>query len=413
MRLRDSVLSCTPSHYCSVFFFFVSLAFFDSDVYVSTCCRIAVKGEIFLSSLPYCLDNTAAGCGWVRCGRLPVDKGIRVPGQPQIQNLQFNLGLANKWWERIDDHMAAAGGGFEPAGGGGGGGSTTSRYVHQLHTGAPQNQMFRDHDHDTTTTTTDGSGGTIPSPNRRPRGRPAGSKNKPKPPIIVTRDSANALRSHVLEVSAGSDIVECVSVYARRRGRGVCVFSGGGTVANVTLRQPASPSGSVVTLHGRFEILSLSGTVLPPPAPPGAGGLSIFLSGGQGQVVGGCVVGPLMASGPVILMAASFANAVFERLPPEEEEEGGGGGGTQVQPAASQSSGVTGGGGGGGSHIADAGGSGSGGGGGTPPFFSNNNNNNTATTPTGGSAPNYPFSADLFGWGGGGGGSGSSSRPPF
>ncbi|XP_047942691.1 AT-hook motif nuclear-localized protein 27-like, partial [Salvia hispanica] len=67
------------------------------------------------------------------------------------------------------------------------------------------------------------------------------------------------------------------------------------------------------------EILSISGTVLPPPAPPGAGGLSIFLSGGQGQVVGGILVAPLVASGPVVLMAASFANAVFERLPLEEE----------------------------------------------------------------------------------------------
>ncbi|XP_052203719.1 AT-hook motif nuclear-localized protein 27 [Diospyros lotus] len=220
---------------------------------------------------------------------------------------------------------------------------------------------------------------------RRPRGRPPGSKNKPKPPIIVTRDSPNALRSHVLEVSAGADIVESVSVYARRRGRGVCVLSGGGTVSNVTLRQPASPSGSVVTLHGRFEILTLSGTVLPPPAPPGAGGLSIFLSGAQGQVVGGSVVGPLMASGPVVLMAASFANAVFERLPLEEQEEGA----APVQPAASQSSGVTGGGGGG--HSGD------GGGGGGSMFNS-----------MGGNVPNY-LSSDLFGWGSGS----APARPQF
>ncbi|KAG6434888.1 hypothetical protein SASPL_106532 [Salvia splendens] len=176
-------------------------------------------------------------------------------------------------------------------------------------------------------TTSSGGGG------RRPRGRPPGSKNKPKPPIVVTRDSPNALRSHVLEVASGADVVESVSVYARRRGRGVCVLSGGGTVANVTLRQPAA-AGAVVTLHGRFEILSISGTVLPPPAPPGAGGLSIFLSGGQGQVVGGIVVAPLVASGPVVLMAASFANAVFERLPLEEEEEGG----AAAAPSASQSS---------------------------------------------------------------------------
>lgn len=155
---------------------------------------------------------------------------------------------------------------------------------------------------------------------RRPRGRPPGSKNKPKPPIVVTRDTPNALRSHMLEVSSGADIMESLSSYARQRGRGVSVISGNGTVMDVTLRQPTD-NGSVVTLHGRFEILSLTGTVLPPPAPPGAGGLSIFLSGGQGQVVGGCVLGPLLASGPVLLMAASFSNAVFERLPLDDHQE--------------------------------------------------------------------------------------------
>ncbi|KAG4389098.1 hypothetical protein JHK82_014079 [Glycine max] len=150
------------------------------------------------------------------------------------------------------------------------------------------------------------------STQRRPRGRPMGSKNKPKPPVIVTRDSPNVLRSHVLEVSSGADVVESLSNYARRRGRGVSVLSGSGTVANVVLRQPA---GSVLTLHGRFEIVSMTGTVLPPPAPPGSDGLSVYLSGAQGQVVGGVVVAPLVASSHVVLVAASFANAMFERLP--------------------------------------------------------------------------------------------------
>lgn len=154
---------------------------------------------------------------------------------------------------------------------------------------------------------------------RRPRGRPAGSKNKPKPPIIITRDSANALRSHVMEVANGCDLTESISTFARRRQRGVCILSGSGTVSNVTLRQPAAP-GSVVTLHGRFEILSLSGSFLPPPAPPATSGLTIYLAGGQGQVVGGSVVGPLLASGPVVVMAASFGNAAYERLPLEDEE---------------------------------------------------------------------------------------------
>ncbi|CAN4123132.1 unnamed protein product [Withania somnifera] len=232
------------------------------------------------------------------------------------------------------------------------------------------------------------SGGGAPgTPNRRPRGRPPGSKNKPKPPVIVTRDTPNALRSHVLEVSNDADIMESISNYARRRGRGVCILSGSGTVANVSIRQPA---GSVVTLHGRFEILSLSGTVLPPPAPPGSSGISIFLSGGQGQVVGGSVVGPLKASGPVVLMAASFANAVFERLPLEEEEDtAAAAAATQVQPTVSQSSGVTGGGEG-------TGGTGKGGGGGMA--FGNAPHNN-----------NYAISAELLGWGG----NAASERPPF
>lgn len=168
------------------------------------------------------------------------------------------------------------------------------------------------------TTGADGSGDLASNP-RRPRGRPPGSKNKPKPPIIITRDSANALRTHVLEVANGCDVSESVATFARRRQRGVCVLSGTGTVANVTLRQPAAP-GATVTLHGRFEILSLSGSFLPPPAPPGATGLTIYLAGGQGQVVGGSVVGALLASGPVVIMAASFLNASYERLPLDDDE---------------------------------------------------------------------------------------------
>ncbi|GAA0168922.1 hypothetical protein Leryth_002616 [Lithospermum erythrorhizon] len=168
--------------------------------------------------------------------------------------------------------------------------------------------------------------GAIELSNRRPRGRPAGSKNKPKPPIFVTRDSPNALRSHVMEVADGSDIADSIAQFARRRQRGVCVMSASGIVINVTLSQP---SAGVMALHGRFEILSLTGSFLPGPAPPGSSGLTIYLAGGQGQVVGGSVVGCLIAAGPVMVIASTFCNATYERLPLEEDEEparGGGGG---------------------------------------------------------------------------------------
>ncbi|PIA39904.1 hypothetical protein AQUCO_02600392v1 [Aquilegia coerulea] len=157
-------------------------------------------------------------------------------------------------------------------------------------------------------------------------------------------ESANTLRAHILEVGNGCDVFDCVATYARRRQRGICILSGSGTVTNVSLRQPAA-AGAIVTLHGRFEILSLSGSFLPPPAPPGATSLTIFLAGGQGQVVGGSVVGALIASGPVIVIAASFTNVAYERLPLDEEEP------LQMQQPVPTSSGGGGGGGGGGSGI--------------------------------------------------------------
>ncbi|KAL9364263.1 hypothetical protein Peur_042136 [Populus x canadensis] len=178
--------------------------------------------------------------------------------------------------------------------------------------------------------------GAVEVGNRRPRGRPPGSKNKPKPPIFVTRDSPNALRSHVMEIAGGADVAESVAQFARRRQRGVCVLSGSGSVANVTLRQPAAP-GAVVALHGRFEILSLTGAFLPGPAPPGSTGLTVYLAGGQGQVVGGSVVGSLVAAGPVMVIAATFANATYERLPLEDDDEAGSGGQGQIQSGANNS----------------------------------------------------------------------------
>ena len=134
------------------------------------------------------------------------------------------------------------------------------------------------------------------------------------------------LRAHILEVSSGCDVFELVATYVRKRQRGICILSSSGTVNNVSLRQPAA-AGSVMTLHGRFEILSLSGSFLPPPAPPGATNLTIYLAGRYGQVVGGNVVGALIASGPMIVIAASFTNVAYERLSLDEDDHS-----LQVQP---------------------------------------------------------------------------------
>ncbi|CAN6465774.1 unnamed protein product [Victoria cruziana] len=200
----------------------------------------------------------------------------------------------------------------------------------------------------TATATNNNNDGATIEVARKPRGRPPGSKNKPKPPIIITRDSDNAMRPHIIEVPSGCDIVEAVAQFVRRRQFGLCVMSGSGTVANVTLRQPASP-GATVTFPGRFDILSLSATYLPSSSSASptsssivanSGGFTISLAGAQGQVIGGPVVGSLLAAGTVVVVAASFATTSYHRLPAEDDvlekriqtpaTGGGGGGGAAV-----------------------------------------------------------------------------------
>ncbi|XP_074566913.1 AT-hook motif nuclear-localized protein 22-like [Curcuma longa] len=147
---------------------------------------------------------------------------------------------------------------------------------------------------------------------QRRRGRPPGSRNRPKPPVVITPESGHLVRAHVMEVAAGHDVVESVAEFARRRRVGLGVISGRGTVAAVTVR---GPDGAVLTLRGLFEVVSISGSVLPPPSPPAASWLTVYLVGPQGQVVGGSVVGPMVAAVPVMIMATSFGKAAYEKLP--------------------------------------------------------------------------------------------------
>lgn len=102
----------------------------------------------------------------------------------------------------------------------------------------------------------------------------------------------------------------------------LCALSDIGTVADFTIRQPASVTpGATVTFQGRFEILSVSATFLHGTAPfqvPEA--FNISLAGPRGQILGGAVVGPLIANGPVLLTAATFNSPTYQRLPEVEDD---------------------------------------------------------------------------------------------
>ncbi|KAG8047439.1 hypothetical protein GUJ93_ZPchr0008g13121 [Zizania palustris] len=168
---------------------------------------------------------------------------------------------------------------------------------------------------------------------KRRRGRPPGSKNKPKSPVVVKREaeeSAAAMRPQVLEIPGGGDVAGALAGFARRRGLGICVLAGTGAVANVSLRHPLPSSAeisgtaaAVVIFHGRYEILSMSATFLPPAMSVEAlraiGGLSVSLAGPHGQIVGGTVAGPLIAATTVVVVAATFTRPTFHRLPAEDD----------------------------------------------------------------------------------------------
>lgn len=108
---------------------------------------------------------------------------------------------------------------------------------------------------------------------QRKRGWPPGSRNRPKPPVVITSDSGYLVRAHVMEVAAGHDVVESVAELARRRQVGLGVISGSGTIAAVTVR---GRDGAVLPLRGRFEVASLSGSILPPPSPRAASWLTVY-----------------------------------------------------------------------------------------------------------------------------------------
>ncbi|KAH0863580.1 hypothetical protein HID58_080791 [Brassica napus] len=110
----------------------------------------------------------------------------------------------------------------------------------------------------------------------RQRGRLYASKNKPKSPITVTHDSPSFLRVHAVVIIS--------AYFSGKKQRSLCILNANGCVTNVTLRQPASSGAKVTTAWDHW-----------------------FDHQRQHLVM-------------FFLMAASFMNAVFDRLPQDDDE---------------------------------------------------------------------------------------------
>ncbi|KAK4801479.1 hypothetical protein SAY86_021966 [Trapa natans] len=150
---------------------------------------------------------------------------------------------------------------------------------------------------------------------------------------------------HIINVNAGEDVTMKVISFSQQGPRAICVLSANGAIASVTLRQADSSGGTLtyevmciigyshyscmalsfslgrfsrgdpcnflafLSLQGRFEILSLSGSFMPSDvggARGRSGGMSVSLAGTDGRVIGGGVAGLLVAASPVQVVVGSF-----------------------------------------------------------------------------------------------------------
>lgn len=157
---------------------------------------------------------------------------------------------------------------------------------------------------------------------KRLRGRPSGSKNKPKPPVIIKENSETLMEMIVIEIPAGKDIVESLINLARQHQSSLTVVRGYGLVIDVTLLNLVSHTPSF-PIKGPFRMISLSGTYINPNCghvpsrftnDPSFSSFSIHLSGGHGQVFGGVLGGKVKSAGVVLITATLFKKPVFHRM---------------------------------------------------------------------------------------------------
>ncbi|GMH17235.1 hypothetical protein Nepgr_019076 [Nepenthes gracilis] len=153
------------------------------------------------------------------------------------------------------------------------------------------------------------------SSGKRGRGRPIGPESDQGLRVNMENLGEGAAHTdgahftpHVITVNTGEDVTAKIISFCQQGPRAICILSANGVISNATLRQSDS-SGGTLTYEGRFEIVNLCGSFTPSErdgARYRAGGLSVSLSSPNGQVVGGCIAGLMVAAAPVQIVVGSF-----------------------------------------------------------------------------------------------------------
>jgi len=151
------------------------------------------------------------------------------------------------------------------------------------------------------------------SSSKKPRGRPPGSKNRPKPPVIIEENMDNNMKMIYIEIPVGKDIVGGIINCAQRHQASITVSRGYGLVTDVTLLNPETHFPTP-PIKGPFEMTSLLGTYMNINAPPQfindppCSCFSILLSGHGAVVYAGTVGGTIIAASDVWIEATLCKN---------------------------------------------------------------------------------------------------------
>lgn len=165
------------------------------------------------------------------------------------------------------------------------------------------------------------------SSGKRGKIRPVGSASKPRMELgnfgeLAACSVGANFTPHMMTVNPGEDVTMKIISFSQQGPRAICILSANGVISSVTLRQPDS-SGGTLTYEGRFEILSLSGSFMPSESGGTrnrSGGMSVSLASPDGRVVGGAVVGLLVAAGPVQIVVGSFLTANQHEEKPKKQK---------------------------------------------------------------------------------------------
>ncbi|TKY61565.1 AT-hook motif nuclear-localized protein 17 [Spatholobus suberectus] len=173
---------------------------------------------------------------------------------------------------------------------------------------------------DNTFCTTISSSHQKPTPSKKRHGRPLGSKNKPKPPLMINQGREQSLKPIFIEVPNNSDVIEAVVQFARRYQVSITLLSASGSILSATLRRIHSHT-SAFTVYGPFTLISLVGTYINNNSIASSSSLSltsssvdlrcsfrISFSSISGQSFIGVVGGKVVAANKVTLVVNTFKN---------------------------------------------------------------------------------------------------------